>query len=135
MNILVVDDNSDYRELLELALGNEGYTVFSAEDGLEGIEILESHPIDLIISDIRMPRMDGIKLNAYARATPEYKNTKFIFVSGFKEVYLGVVVLDPLLDFFLDKTTPGNAIVQLVHRLLKSPAPQPAKPQRAQEAH
>jgi two-component system chemotaxis response regulator CheY len=118
MNILVVDDNRDYRFLLDLALGQGGYEVHSAEDGLEGIEILESTDIDLIISDIRMPRMDGIKLNAYARATPKYKNTKFIFVSGFKEVYASSVVLDSRLDFFLDKTTSSEEILKLVHKLL-----------------
>jgi len=118
MNILVVDDNSDYRFLLNLTLGLGGYTTYTAEDGLEGIEILESRDIDLIISDIRMPRMDGIKLNAYARATSKYKNTKFIFVSGFKEVYAGIVVLDPKLDFFLDKTTTCEDILELVNKLL-----------------
>lgn len=118
MNILIVDDNPDYRYLMNLALGLGGYTTFAAEDGVEAIEILESEEIDLIISDIRMPRMDGIKLNAYARATARYKATKFIFVSGFKEVYAGTMALDPRLDFFLDKTTSSEEIVQLVNGLL-----------------
>jgi CheY-like chemotaxis protein len=119
MNVLVVDDNFDYRHLLDLTLGHGGYKVYSAEDGLEGIAVLESTDIDLVISDIRMPRMDGIKLNAYARATPKYKNINFIFVSGFKEVYASIVVLDPKLDFFLDKTTSSDEILELVHKLLK----------------
>lgn len=118
MNILLVDDNPDYRFLMNLTLTLAGYTTYVAEDGLEGIEIMESHDIDLIISDIRMPRMDGIKLNAYARATSKYKNTKFIFVSGFKEVYVGKVALDPRYDFLLDKTTSSEEIVRLVNKLL-----------------
>jgi CheY-like chemotaxis protein len=118
VNILVVDDNADYRFLLSLALERGGYTTYTAEDGFEGIDILESTNIDLIISDIRMPLMDGIKLNGYARETPKYKNTKFVFVSGFKEIYAGAVVLNPKLDFFLDKTTSSEEIVQLVNKLL-----------------
>ena len=118
MNILLVDDNPDYRFLMNLALTMGGYTTYSAEDGMEAMEILESSDISLIISDIRMPRMDGFKLNAYARATSKYKTTKFIFVSGFKEIYADTAVLDPRLDFFLDKTTSSEEIVQLVHRLL-----------------
>jgi CheY-like chemotaxis protein len=118
VNILVVDDNADYRFLLKLALRRGGYEAYTAEDGLEGIDILESTDIDLIISDIRMPLMDGIKLNGYARGTPKYKNTKFVFISGFKEIYAGAIVLNPKLDFFLDKTTSSEEIVQLVDTLL-----------------
>jgi CheY-like chemotaxis protein len=118
VNILVVDDNPDYRFLLKLALRRGGYAAYTAEDGLEGIDILESTDIDLIISDIRMPLMDGIKLNGYARETSKYKNTKFVFISGFKEIYAGAIVLNPKLDFFLDKTTSSEEIVQLVDTLL-----------------
>lgn len=118
MNILVVDDNRDYRFLLDLTLDLGGFKVYSAEDGIEGIEVLESTDIDLIISDIRMPRMDGTKLNAYVRTSSKYKNTKFIFVSGFKDVYSNILVLNPKLDFFLDKTTPSEEILLLVNTLL-----------------
>lgn len=119
MNLLVVDDNSDYLFLLDLSLSLGGYTVFTAEDGLEGIEILESKDIDLIISDIRMPHLDGIKLHAYVRNTEKYCQTKFIFVTGFKDVYANVVILDPALDFFLEKTTSTEDLLKLVNRLLK----------------
>ncbi|HCV42309.1 MAG TPA: hypothetical protein DGH68_02410 [Bacteroidetes bacterium] len=118
VNILVVDDNRDYRFLLDLTLDLGGFKVYSAEDGIEGIEVLESTDIDLIISDIRMPRMDGTKLNAYVRTSSKYKNTKFIFVSGFKDVYSSILVLNPKLDFFLDKTTPSEEILLLVNTLL-----------------
>jgi DNA-binding response OmpR family regulator len=118
VNILVVDDNRDYRFLLDLTLDLGGFKVYSAEDGIEGIEVLESTDIDLIISDIRMPRMDGTKLNAYVRTSSKYKNTKFIFVSGFKDVYSNILVLNPKLDFFLDKTTPSEEILLLVNTLL-----------------
>jgi twitching motility two-component system response regulator PilH len=129
MTILVVDDNADYRFLLDLALSLGGYTVLGAENGLDAIEVLEKHPVDLIISDIRMPRMDGIKLHAFARETPRLRYTKFIFISGFKEVYADVVVMDPVLDFFLDKTTPTEKILHLVDTLLKPDYAAPTVPQ------
>jgi CheY-like chemotaxis protein len=119
MNILVVDDNSDYRFLLSLALARGGYVVDTAEDGAEAIEILDRRSFDLIVSDIRMPLMDGIKLHAYVRDTPKHKYTKFIFVSGYKEIYGNIVVLDPVLDFFRDKTTPTEDLLGLVNTLLK----------------
>ena len=119
MTILIVDDNSDYRFLLGLAIARGGYTIYTADDGMEAIEALESRDFDLIISDIRMPLMDGIKLHTYVRNIPKYKNTKFIFISGYKDVYDNLIVLDPALDFFRDKTTPMDDLLSLVDKILK----------------
>jgi len=118
MEILAVDDNTDYLFLLREGLNASGYDVHTAEDGIEGCEILTSAEIDLIISDIRMPRLDGIKLHAFARELSRYKKTKFIFVSGFKDVYGTIPGMDPERDYFLDKSTPIAEIVKLVDRLL-----------------
>jgi CheY-like chemotaxis protein len=87
IEILVVDDNVDYLTLMKEALRSSGYDVLTAEDGVEGCEILSSSEVNLIISDIRMPRLDGIKLHSFAREMRRYKKTKFIFLSGFKDVY------------------------------------------------
>ena len=65
-----------------------------------------------------MPRFDGLKLHAFAREVERYKRTKFIFVSGFKDVYGDTVKLDPELDFFFDKTTPFDEIVKFVDKLM-----------------
>jgi DNA-binding response OmpR family regulator len=118
MNILLVDDNEDYLILVREALYMNGYNVHTAKDGIEGCEILASKDIDLIISDIRMPRFDGLKLHAFAREMERYKDTKFIFISGLKDAYTDAVTLDPKIDFFLDKTTPLKEIVRLVNSLI-----------------
>lgn len=60
--ILVVEDNKELSRLFARVLAKEGYTAFEAEDGLYALDILENEYIDLIISDIMMPRMDGIEL-------------------------------------------------------------------------
>jgi CheY-like chemotaxis protein len=118
MEILVVDDNLDYLRFLKEAFTLSGYDVHTAEDGEEGCEILTSSNIDLIISDIRMPRFDGIKLHAFARELDRYKKKKFVFLSGYIELYSNVAKFDPEIDYFLDKTTPLDAIIKLVDRLL-----------------
>ncbi|MBM2846041.1 MAG: transcriptional regulator [Bacteroidetes bacterium] len=118
MDILLVDDNTDYLQLMKEALFMSGYNVHTAVDGIQGCEILASSDIDLIISDIRMPRFDGLKLHAFAREVERYKRTRFIFVSGFKDVYGDAVTLDPDLDFFFDKTTPFDEIVKFVDKLM-----------------
>lgn len=118
MDILLVDDNADYLRLLEQALHSAGYNVQIAHDGVEGCEMLTSSKIDLIISDIRMPRLDGIKLHSFAREVGRYKKTKFIFLSGFKDVYGNLPGLSQEIDYFLDKMTPIDSIVKLVDQLL-----------------
>lgn len=57
--ILLVDDDKDYRDLIELELRKRGYTVVGASDGEEGIEKVAAEKPDLIITDIKMPKMDG----------------------------------------------------------------------------
>ena len=118
MDILLVCDNADYLSLLGEILQRNGYTIHSAQDGAEGCEVLAKSDIDLIISDIRMPRLDGLKLHAFAREIDRYKKTKFIFVSGFKDLYTNAIKLDPKIDFSLDKMTPVHEILQLVDRLI-----------------
>jgi two-component system, response regulator, stage 0 sporulation protein F len=61
MKILVVDDEPSIRLLLNEALRDEGYEVYLAEDGLEGLEIFGKISIDLVILDLRMPEMDGFE--------------------------------------------------------------------------
>jgi CheY-like chemotaxis protein len=118
MDILLVDDNEDYLMLMKDLLFTNGYSVTTATDGEEACEILDSSDIDLIISDIKMPRLDGIKLHAFARETEQYRDTKFIFISGYKDVYADLMKLDSTKDFLFDKTTPANEIVSIVNDLM-----------------
>jgi CheY-like chemotaxis protein len=118
MDVLLVDDNADYLTLMKEALFASGYTVHTAADGIEGCEVLTTREIDLIISDIRMPRFDGIKLHAFAREMERYARTKFVFISGFRDVYSAVLKLDPELDFSFDKTTPIHEIVKFIDKLM-----------------
>lgn len=118
MDILLVDDNEDYLALMKDVLFANGYSVLTATNGLEACNILETSEVDLIISDIKMPKLNGIKLHAYAREMERYKNTKFIFITGYKDVYSDLMQLDPSKDFLFEKTTPAHEIVAAVNDLL-----------------
>ncbi|MDO4536305.1 MAG: response regulator transcription factor [Clostridium perfringens] len=61
INILVIEDDKHARKLLETILKRQGYSLFTAEDGLKGMEVLDNHHIDLIILDVMMPNMDGLE--------------------------------------------------------------------------
>lgn len=62
LNILVVDDDAMVREVTAWMLSDAGHSVSEAEDGVEALECLDRMPVDLLITDINMPRMDGLKL-------------------------------------------------------------------------
>ena len=61
-HILIVEDDKEIREGIEIYLKNQGYLVFQAADGVEGLEQIEKEEIHLAIVDVMMPRMDGIKM-------------------------------------------------------------------------
>ena len=58
--ILIADDEAEIRDLLRLYLGNSGYIVLEAADGLEALEIVEKQHVDLAVLDVMMPRMNGL---------------------------------------------------------------------------
>lgn len=68
IHILVVEDDKHVRRLMETVLKREGYTVFTAEDGVKALHMLEIQHIDLIVLDIMMPNMDGYELAQEIRA-------------------------------------------------------------------
>lgn len=68
MKILLVDDDSSVRRVLQFKLEKRGFSVETASDGLQALQILRELPIDLLLSDIRMPRMDGIELLGEAKS-------------------------------------------------------------------
>ena len=79
--ILVVDDDRNMRELLALHLGNAGYEVETAEDGIEaGYKVLCQRP-DLIICDVYMPHLGGFEFVAALRADPVLQNIPVIFLT------------------------------------------------------
>jgi len=81
-NVLVVDDEYEIREAIEIYLKNEGIRVFQAVDGIEALEILKEEEIHLILMDIMMPKMDGIKATFKIR---ENENIPIIMLSAKSE--------------------------------------------------
>ena len=79
-NILVVDDEKEIRDAIGIYLRGEELNVIQAEDGLQALDILESTIIHVIILDIMMPKLDGIKTCLKIR---ESKNIPIIMISFF----------------------------------------------------
>jgi two-component system chemotaxis response regulator CheY len=74
--ILTVDDSRTMRDMLKLALSEAGFSVVQAEDGIHGLEVLQTMAPDVIVTDINMPRLDGfgfiegVRKSALHRAVP-----------------------------------------------------------------
>lgn len=82
INILVVDDEKEIRDLIEIYLINEGYGVFLAENGIMALQILKEEDIKLVVLDIMLPDIDGISICKKIRT---YKDTPIIMLSAKRE--------------------------------------------------
>jgi len=80
--VLVVDDDPEIRDVIHVYLRNEGYHVLEAADGLEALSIIQTTPVHLVILDVMMPRMDGIKACMKIR---EISSTPIIMLSAKEE--------------------------------------------------
>jgi two-component system chemotaxis response regulator CheY len=71
--ILIVDDSVSLRQVVKITLTGAGYEVLEAGDGVEALEVLQSHKANLVISDVNMPRMDGLTLLRTLKEKPDLK--------------------------------------------------------------
>ena len=79
--ILTVDDSSTMRQMITFTLKGAGFDVLEAGDGVEGLEVAKGKKLSLIITDVNMPRMDGITLVQRLRALPEFKFTPILVLT------------------------------------------------------
>lgn len=80
--ILVIDDDADTRMLIEHLLQEEDHEVLLAEDGREGLALIEQQRPDLVILDVSLPHLDGIQMVRELRRLGLRQNTRIIFLSG-----------------------------------------------------
>lgn len=80
--ILIVEDNPDSRDLLAVMLKREGYTVYTADDGQEGLKLVAMDCPDLVITDINMPNVDGIEMVKILRNSSECNKLPIIVMSA-----------------------------------------------------
>ena len=76
--ILIVDDSPSMREMIRFTLKSAGYQVFAAVDGAEALQFAEEKSVNLVVTDINMPRMDGITLIKKLREMENYKHTPIL---------------------------------------------------------
>jgi two-component system, chemotaxis family, chemotaxis protein CheY len=83
-DVLVVDDSAAIRKILQRVLRQTGMAIgaiHEAGDGQEALEILKAHPVRLILSDINMPKMDGLQMLAAIKAIPEWSQIPVVMIT------------------------------------------------------
>jgi len=83
--ILIVDDDEDIRSVIALILGSAGHDVTAVSNGFAALWWLEQQTYDLVISDVKMPELDGLGLYAEIRARWPRGSPRILFVSGFAD--------------------------------------------------
>jgi CheY-like chemotaxis protein len=119
MRILAVEDEPEYLEMLEEVMNAVGHTITIAKDGHEALERLQHEKIDVIVSDVKMPNMDGVEFHKRVRAMKEYANTPFIFLTGVKELDSVKEACKADCDLLLQKPFPVDKLLEMFSGQMK----------------
>jgi two-component system chemotaxis response regulator CheY len=79
--ILAVDDSASLRQMVAFTLKSSGFDVIEAVDGQDALDKLRERPVDLVLTDQNMPRMDGITLVRHLRSQPQYQSTPILILT------------------------------------------------------
>jgi len=116
-NILVVDDCRTTRKIVSLYLNNAGYKTIAAGNGVEAIEKLVSSEVDIIISDLNMPQMDGAGLVEWVRSNPSYRDIPFIILTTENDNLRKSELIRKGASAFLSKPITKENLVEEVTRI------------------
>jgi len=119
-NILIVDDEQSYRQLLSLVFEDDGNTIRTAMNGRQALELLEAEPADVIISDVRMPDMDGIEMLRAVRAT--VPDLGVILMTAFASVETAREAFKLGADDFIQKPFDVEELKLIVRKTLEKQA-------------
>ncbi|MCI9216593.1 response regulator transcription factor [Lachnospiraceae bacterium 42-17] len=114
-HVLIVEDDKEIREGVEIYLKSQGYVVFQAADGIEGLKVIEKEEIHLAIVDVMMPRMDGIAMTVKLREKYDFP---VIFLSAKSEEVDKILGLNMGADDYVTKPfTPMELLARVNSQL------------------
>ncbi len=117
--VLLVDDEPDILEFMQYNLNKEGYTVVTAKNGLEAVDIAKREIPHLIILDIMMPVMDGIEACRIIRTLPALKNSIITFLTARNEDYSQIAGFDVGADDYISKPIKPRVLMSRIKALLR----------------
>lgn len=122
--MLVADDDDDVRDYVGAALAEDGIEVIAAPDGRRALELLAGERVDLLLTDIHMPGMDGFELARRARAA--VPGLCVLFMSGFAREYK----IDPTHEDFIAKPFRRGELLGCVYEITARPCGHSRRPLR-----
>ncbi len=119
IKILLVDDETDVLDFMKYNLEKEGFWVYTAQNGLEGIQLAKKVNPHLIILDLMMPKMDGIETCRELRALPDFKNTLITFLTARDEDYSQIAGFEVGADDYITKPIKPRVFISRIRALLR----------------
>lgn len=119
LKILLVDDETDVLDFMKYNLEKEGYWVYTARDGKEGIQLARKVNPHLIILDLMMPKMDGIETCRELRSMPEFKTTLIAFLTARDEDYSQIAGFEVGADDYITKPIKPRVFVSRIKALMR----------------
>jgi CheY-like chemotaxis protein len=113
--ILIIDDDQDSRILIKFMLQQRGHDTTEAENGLDALNLIKVNQFDLVISDIRMPHMDGLDLSNHIRRI--FPSMPVIFISAQNPQASTRKTVDGKLDRYLQKPFTHKQLVEEVNKV------------------
>tara|TARA_B100000886_G_scaffold53891_1_gene33121 strand:+ start:1841 stop:2509 length:669 start_codon:yes stop_codon:yes gene_type:complete len=117
--ILIVDDEKDILEFLSYNLKKEGFSIYTAYDGLEGLEKTKKIKPDLIIVDLMMPKMNGIEMCENIRNDKKLSSVIILFLTARSEDYTQIAALDSGADDFIKKPIKPKLLISKVKSIMR----------------
>jgi two-component system response regulator HydG len=115
-SILIVDDAPETLQILRRNLVSEGYTVFAAPGVAEAVQVLESTPVDLVITDLKMPKASGMELVRHLR--DNYRNTEIMVITGYPTLEGAVEAVKSGAEEYLAKPFTERELLEAVQKAL-----------------
>lgn len=116
-SILAVDDEESFLSLLENSLRQEGYQVETARDGVEAINILQSRTFDLVLLDVKMPRVDGVEVLKFIR--DQYFDTQVVMLTGVHDLKIAVECMQIGAFSYVTKPYSATELFAVLDRALE----------------
>ncbi|HEX9003142.1 MAG TPA: sigma-54 dependent transcriptional regulator [Blastocatellia bacterium] len=118
--ILVVDDDTNVLDLMQFHLRRQGFDVFTAESGAEGLTLIADHQFDAALTDLRLPDLDGIELVKRCRElSPE---TEIIVITGYSSIRKAVEATLSGAFYFVEKPIKFEELLPLINKAVESRA-------------
>lgn len=126
--ILLVEDNDAYRKVVKKAMELEGYTVYEAENGLRGLEIVRAEKPDVVLCDVYMPVMDGMTMLKQFKQDQTLLGVPIVMLTNVQEELENAVKLGAEEALLKSSLTPHQLIEVCKKHLSNKSAPTPVAP-------